>query len=94
MHQSTASTAVTSRHVNELLISFDVISKVSVPSKKYEVENTGAKNRAAREDPRCTGDKKKSNKNNTTDPRKAKFTIRKKSEVSPDFPSQKDQWSQ
>lgn len=52
MHQSTA---VASRHVNELLSSFDVISKVSVPSKKYEVENMGAKNRAAREDPRCTG---------------------------------------
>lgn len=90
MHQSTASTAVTSRHVNEFLISFDVISKVSVPTKKYEVENMGAKNRAAREDPRCTGDNK-SNKNNTTDPRKAKFTVRKKSEVSPGFPSQKDQ---
>lgn len=37
------STAVTSRHVNELLISFDVISRVSVPWKKYEVENMGAK---------------------------------------------------
>lgn len=46
MHQSTA---VTSRHVNELLISFDVISKMSIPSKKYEVENMGAKKRAARE---------------------------------------------
>lgn len=89
MHQSTASTAVTSRHVNELLISFDVISKVSVPTKKYEVENMGAKNRDAREAPRCTGEK--SNKNNITDPRKAKFTVRKKSEVSPGFPSQKDQ---
>lgn len=52
MHQSTA---VTSRHVNELLISFDVISKVPVPSKEYEVENVGAKKRAARENPRCTG---------------------------------------
>lgn len=41
--------------MNELLISFDVITKVSVLSKKYEVENEGAKRRAAREDPLCIG---------------------------------------
>lgn len=38
-----------------------------------------------------TAQDKKSNKINTTDPRKAKFTTRKKGEVSPDLSSQKDQ---